>query len=556
MDRRAAMNALTAGSVLGRFTIEGVLGEGALAVVYRVKHKDLGTRHALKVLKVPHEIVVERLMNEGRAQAALRHPNVVSVTDIVDVNGSPGLLMEYVEGATLKEVLKMGRLSLQQAAAVGRGLLAGVSAAHRAGLIHRDLKPANVLMAIQGHRMVPKITDFGLVKALDGDAQGSLETRTGIVLGTPQYMAPEQFDDARGVDRRADVFSMGVILYEIVCGERPYTGKGLLEIVDHARKGAFVPIEERVPDVPEGMRAAIEAALQPEVDDRVGNCEVLYRMWTETDSGADLDALFQTDLIERLKFDVEASLERSIDRQPPRTPIELRESGGSPDTDDTHEAPRPASEPDPASEASDARSPLLFAAIALLALFVVGLSGAALVGAGALAMLTPGPTPRALGTPPAPEVPEVPDPPGPTAPEPAPEPVGTVAPVPDPIPEPVGTVAPVPQPAPEPVGTVAPVPGPAPEPVGTVAPVPEPVPPAPLSPDASVVSVVGDHTSFSLLASDGRTFGPGEVPPGTYTIYAAFPDDPVNARGTIEVRTGDRLKLKCDGVVRYSCDPF
>jgi len=523
------MKVFSQGDVIGRFTIEGVLGEGALAVVYRVRHTDLGTRHALKVLKVPHDIVVERLLNEGRAQAALQHQNVVSVTDIVEVEGSPGLLMEYIEGTTLREVLSHGQLTLAQAEQVGKGLLAGVSAAHRAGLIHRDLKPANIMMQIQGKRMIPKITDFGLVKVLESDPSSDFDTRTGIVLGTPHYMAPEQFDDAKNVDRRADVFSVGVILYQLVSGARPYDGIGLLDILNKAKEGDYIPIEDRVPKATEGMRVAIEAALQPDPANRVGNCEILYRMWTETETASDLDAQFNTTIIQKIRLDAEASLERPVDppasaARPRKSPLPPPEKSLAPVT---ISSPEPPPKPQPIREEEPAEAaPWMMAAIIALAALAILLGGIGLMSAGAFAVL--------LGAPSEPAPLEAPEP---VAPEP-------VAPKPEPV-------APVPvAPKPEPVVPVPVAPEPSP-------PVPTPVPgPVPLEdePAQATLSVTGDHTAFSLLAEDGRTVRPGPIDPGTYTIYAAFADDPVKARGLLKVSPGEQVELECDGVVRFSCE--
>ncbi len=599
------MKILAAGGTIGRFTVEGVLGEGALAVVYRVRHKNLGTQHALKVLKVPHDVVVERLMNEGRAQATLQHENVVSVSDIVDIDGSPGLLMEYVEGTTLKDVLRHGRLSLRQAGSVGRGVLAGVSAAHRAGLIHRDLKPANILMAIRGKKMIPKITDFGLVKALGGDPGGSLETRTGIVLGTPHYMAPEQFDDARNVDQRADVFSVGVILYELATGQRPYTGSGLLDIMNAAMKGEYPPLEALAPDLPDGMRMAIESALRPERDERVGNCEVLYRMWTTSGSGSGTDesgALFETEAIAQIKQGAEASLEASIERlgksavkspvasmRPKHDPEPPTEHDGQPPvgTDVPTERPSEVTEntdglrptplvtgqtsfgdnglpteemnrvvaatrgpgPGEASlhDPAESENRWMLPILALLLLLALGGGSVALLGAGAVAMFGGDLT----GTAPPDPVPTLPDPP----PEPVPEPTDVEREPADPQPGTQPSTAPDPAPAPHPAPqpAIRPDPLPAPDPLPSPDPVPVDVPtPAPPS-GTGTVEVAGDHTSFVLVADDGRRVPPGEVDPGDYDIYAAFADAPVDKRGRIRVKAGEKLQLLCDGQVRYDC---
>ena len=133
-----------------------------MAEVYRVRHVHLDTQHALKVLTLGGASLTARLMQEGKVQAALRHPNIVAVTDVVMVQGSPGLVMEFVHGPPLDELLRTERLPLEQIDAIAWGILEGVGAAHRLKLIHRDLKPANVMMAITGDVLVPKVADFGL----------------------------------------------------------------------------------------------------------------------------------------------------------------------------------------------------------------------------------------------------------------------------------------------------------------------------------------------------------------------------------------------------------
>ncbi|MCA9493790.1 MAG: protein kinase, partial [Myxococcales bacterium] len=145
--------------VEGRYRVGGTLGRGAMAVVYLVRHEQLGTLHAMKVLELPSSVVRRRLLTEGTIQAALRNPHVVAVTDVVEVEGCPALIMELVHGPSLELLIAEGPLPLDVVRSLGTGILLGVQAAHRHGTIHRDLKPANVLIAAAGE--VPKIADFG-----------------------------------------------------------------------------------------------------------------------------------------------------------------------------------------------------------------------------------------------------------------------------------------------------------------------------------------------------------------------------------------------------------
>jgi serine/threonine protein kinase len=261
-----------------RYTVEAAVGEGGMATVYRVRHRKLGSTHALKVLNLPAVSIRERLMAEGRVQATLRHRNVVAVTDVVEVSGAPGLIMEYIDGPTLRSLLKSHRMTIEQADVLGRGIIAGVAAAHRYDLVHRDLKPANVLLAVTDEGLVPKVADFGLAKILASDGDDS-QTRSGASMGTPQYMAPEQIRDSKSVDRRADIFSLGAMLYELVCGRRAFDGADMLEIFNSICQGRYTPPGELVSDLPEPMSRAIIGALQVERDQRIGSCGELLATW-------------------------------------------------------------------------------------------------------------------------------------------------------------------------------------------------------------------------------------------------------------------------------------
>ncbi|TNE91909.1 MAG: serine/threonine protein kinase [Deltaproteobacteria bacterium] len=269
---------LDLGTAIDRYVVERRLGQGGVATVYRVRHEGLGTVHALKVVHVPSPAITERLLREGRAQGQLRHPNVVAVTDLVSVRGAPGLVMELVPGPSLDRFLEEVPLTLDEADLLARGILAGVAAAHRAGLVHRDLKPGNVLLEVQDHQVVPKIVDFGLAKALTTDSASPLETRAGASLGTPAYMAPEQIDDASSVDERADVFALGAILYELAVGRRAYEADTVPAIYAQIRSGAHGPVPDTLPD---RMQRAIRGALSLSPDDRPASVAALAELWAE-----------------------------------------------------------------------------------------------------------------------------------------------------------------------------------------------------------------------------------------------------------------------------------
>jgi serine/threonine-protein kinase len=268
---------LEPGQTFDRYTVEKTLGEGGMASVYQVRHTTLGSLHALKVLHVHGAAIRERLLAEGRVQAGLDHPNALVVTDVIDVDGSPGLVMEYVDGGSLEEWIQPS-VSREQRLEVFRSVCDAVASAHEAGWIHRDLKPANVLVKRVGTKVVPKVADFGLVKTLRGQQpHDGPATRDGATMGSPGYMAPEQIENAADVDARADVYSLGCLLHWVLTGERAFKGDTVLEIFQevgagrHRRLPSGDPLQpvvdrclslkaaDRYPDA-----GALRGALQPE----------------------------------------------------------------------------------------------------------------------------------------------------------------------------------------------------------------------------------------------------------------------------------------------------
>jgi eukaryotic-like serine/threonine-protein kinase len=264
------------GTVVGNYRVLQRLGQGGVGAVYRVEHTVLGTSHALKVLMQPNDRARQRLLDEGRIQATLRHPNIVAVRDVIDVMGHPGLLMDLVEGPTLARLLSEGAPSQQAMGAIGSGILFGMAAAHRIGLVHRDLKPANVLLAIENGVVVAKIADFGLARLEDG---GAGMTSSGASLGTPRYMAPEQVRDPRDVDASSDVWALGAMLYELCAGIPAFEASDLLELYNDIGGARFVPLKTLAPGLPEGWLAAVDAAMRVRRSERPADAEGLAKLW-------------------------------------------------------------------------------------------------------------------------------------------------------------------------------------------------------------------------------------------------------------------------------------
>ncbi len=268
---------LAPGVHIDRFVVEAKLRSSALATVYRVRHLDHGSLHALKVLYLDRPTLQDRILAEGRAQASLRHPNVVAFTDVLDVGGNPGLLTEFVRGPSLERVLSRVRLDLEVVEQLVPGILAGVAAAHARQIVHRDLKPGNILLDVGADRVVPKIADFGLARLLGQHRTGI--TGSGATLTTANYMAPETIRNARSADARSDLFALGAILYELVTGHQAFANENVFATLSEITSGHYVAVTARRPETPPRIVEAIEAAMEGDVDARVANCEELWELW-------------------------------------------------------------------------------------------------------------------------------------------------------------------------------------------------------------------------------------------------------------------------------------
>jgi predicted Ser/Thr protein kinase len=215
----APKDELAPGTRVGPYVVKVFIGKGGMGSVYRAEHERLEREVALKVLPSAlsqDKEFVKRFEREARVLAKLHHPNIVAVYDM----GSQGelcyLVMEFVDGTNLRTLLAQKRLPPEEALKLVPRLCEALEAAHELGVVHRDIKPENILIDKHGH---PKVADFGLAKIVKGE--GTLLTRTSVSMGTPGYMAPEQMAQTKLVDHRADIYSMGVVLYEMLTGELP-----------------------------------------------------------------------------------------------------------------------------------------------------------------------------------------------------------------------------------------------------------------------------------------------------------------------------------------------
>ena len=297
--------ALEVGSRFGHYDVTALIGEGGMGQVYRARDARLARSVALKVLK--SELVSDperrqRFMREARSAAATTHPAIAQIYDIGEQNGTIFIAMEFVEGRTLRELIADKELDLQSAIEIAIQISDGLAKAHDKGIVHRDIKTDNIMVTPDGHA---KILDFGLAKLLDSaggegkritDAaavETLAETRLGVVMGTIAYMSPEQ---ARGrrVDQTSDVFSMGVVAYEMVTGELPFKGDSPLDTMHAIAFEEVEPITVLRRHLPPDLHRIVSRCLRKKPEDRY------------PDAGALADEL------RRLKQDLDSGIQRSL----------------------------------------------------------------------------------------------------------------------------------------------------------------------------------------------------------------------------------------------------
>lgn len=274
---------ITPGTQLDRFVVEKALGEGGMARVYKVRHAHLGSLHALKVLApelVANDEIRQRFLDEGRIQAQLRHPALVPVTDIVAVPGIAGLVMDLVDGEGLDKLIdQLVRPPHPEfVRAVFRPVLDGLAFAHARGIIHRDIKPSNVIVEqLADGRVHARVIDFGIAKVLGSSEVQKRATRTGLRMGTPHYMSPEQIRGARDVTPESDVFSLGATLYEFATGRLAFDAQSEFDIQLRITQGQFRPPAEVHPGIDPVLARAIERALSTDPSQRFRSCEEFAR---------------------------------------------------------------------------------------------------------------------------------------------------------------------------------------------------------------------------------------------------------------------------------------
>jgi len=261
------------GRTIGAFEIDRLIGSGGMGDVYLARDSRLGRKVALKVLNndlLDSSRFRRRFLREAQLVSSLDHPNICPIYQVGETSGHPFIAMQYVEGATLVETIKGKPLSLDRVISISVEIGEALAAAHSQGIMHRDIKSSNVMVSLQGH---VKVLDFGLARLIESDEPSDIRlTRSGAIVGTPSYMAPEQ---AQGLpaDHRSDIFSLGVVIYEMATGCRPFGRRSQAETMNAVINDPHRPIDEIDPQLPVELSRVVNRALAKTPEDRYQTVE-------------------------------------------------------------------------------------------------------------------------------------------------------------------------------------------------------------------------------------------------------------------------------------------
>jgi eukaryotic-like serine/threonine-protein kinase len=252
-----------------RYRLDALIGEGGMATVWRAWDLTLQRPVAVKLLfaRESHteEVLVDRFLREARIAASVQHRNVIHIVDFgTTADGQPFMVMELLEGETLAARLRRQKpLPVADVVQIGHLTLRGLGAVHAAGIIHRDLKPENVYLKNEGGVVYPKILDFGISRSIDPPhgPRSALTTREGVIVGTPEYMSPEQARGVKQIDYRTDLYSMGVVLYESLTGKLPFVSENVGDLIIKIVTGSAIPVHELVPSVPRAVSDVVSRAM-------------------------------------------------------------------------------------------------------------------------------------------------------------------------------------------------------------------------------------------------------------------------------------------------------
>jgi formylglycine-generating enzyme required for sulfatase activity/tRNA A-37 threonylcarbamoyl transferase component Bud32 len=260
------------GKIIKDYRVKRLTGEGGMAMVYEVEHQLLHVRQALKVLKIDlvrNENIRKRFLAEARSMARMSHPNIVKVIDLIDDGDDVAFIMEYIEGETLKDYLhRKGKLNDDEILSLFPQMLKAVDYVHSQNLVHRDIKPSNFMLDRAGNI---KLMDFGIAKNTDTANPEYTQTGTSMQMGTPMYMSPEQITETKNVTAQSDIYSLGVVLWQMVMGRRPFES----DLSDFALKKKIV--EGRLETTDSAWEFAICKATEKDLDVRFDSCAAFER---------------------------------------------------------------------------------------------------------------------------------------------------------------------------------------------------------------------------------------------------------------------------------------
>ena len=260
---------------IGNLKIGEELGHGGMGVVYLAEHITLGKKFAIKSLNVKftdNPNFEKRFFQEAQNQATLTHPNIVQVVDYQEEQGQYFIVMEFVDGEDLDNFIRRkGRLSEKEALAILKGILKGLGFAHRQGMIHRDIKPSNIMISMVGNDLHVSIMDFGLAILVGGERLTMAESG---IIGSPWYQSPEQIKDPKGIDHRSDIYSVGIVLFEMLTGQVPFDGE--IHSVIHQQVYDRTPdITKICPEISKDLATIINKCTEKDPANRFQGCEDL-----------------------------------------------------------------------------------------------------------------------------------------------------------------------------------------------------------------------------------------------------------------------------------------
>jgi serine/threonine protein kinase len=374
------------GQVVGTYKILEKIGEGGMGVVYKGVDTGLDRLVAIKVLTpdfAHNPELIERFRSEARAQANLNHTNITTLYAFLQAEGQCLIVMEYIEGETFEDLLiRRGKLPWKEATTVTQQALHGLGFAHGMGIIHRDIKPSNLMLTKTG---TVKVMDFGIAKALGG----STKTRTGLQMGTPQYMSPEQIR-GRQVDARSDLYSLGITLYQLLSGDLPFQADSDYELMSAHINTPPPVLTDIHADVPTGIEQCVHKAMAKEPEGRFQNA-------SEFGTALEYAAKSPSDLLDtRIEFISHPGVEQGRESSGRKTIIETATTARQKTIIET-QVPRV---PTPAPVVTPTPIPSARKKSALVSILIAALVGAAIAGGALWKYSQPSPQPAVIVTPP------------------------------------------------------------------------------------------------------------------------------------------------------------